>query len=349
MPILTISEETAAEQLKAPERGPADARLAHGDAEALGPQGRLRERGERDAAARRGRQGLRHGRARSPTSCARSSRPTKSRPSSEAAPPSRPGSCGVDCMSMPERRFVSPWRLLRRSAAAARRPDRRSERREDRGEGRPRPRERAAAARRSSTTCGRSCTRRRASSRRPSGSSRRPSSWIPTDGALRREYGELLRDLPVYPEAEKEARKAVELEPKSAGAHRLLGQVLLATAKDKRHASKRPPPSSRRRTSSRPPIRREPSRTRRSSSGSRSRRRRRSVLEGVLDRANGPAVLLLYGETLERSGQLPAGRGGLQGAPEARSGEPRGSPGPPPRVRPRPPVRQGGAHSSGAS
>src|SRR5512141_1240794 len=55
----------------------------------------------------------------------------------------------------------------------------------------------------------------------------------PTDGALRREFGELLRDLPVYPEAEKEARKAVDLSPDSAGAHRLLGQVLLATAKDK--------------------------------------------------------------------------------------------------------------------
>src|SRR5450759_414906 len=55
----------------------------------------------------------------------------------------------------------------------------------------------------------------------------------PTDGALRREYGELLRDLTVYPEAEKEARKAVELSPNSAGAHRLLGQVLLAIAKDK--------------------------------------------------------------------------------------------------------------------
>ena len=54
----------------------------------------------------------------------------------------------------------------------------------------------------------------------------------PADGALRREYGELLRDLPVYAEAEKEARKAVELEPESAGGHRLLGQVLLSTAKD---------------------------------------------------------------------------------------------------------------------
>src|SRR5205085_10328987 len=37
----------------------------------------------------------------------------------------------------------------------------------------------------------------------------------------------------VLAEATKEARKAVELSPNDPGAHRVLGQTLLATAKDK--------------------------------------------------------------------------------------------------------------------
>lgn len=125
----------------------------------------------------------------------------------------------------------------------------------------------------------------------------------PTDGALRREYGELLRDLPVYPEAEKEARKAIELEPKSAGSHRLLGQVLLSTAKDTprleeaaaelKKANELAPADPQGAVAYAQVLLRleKP-------------KEASSVLEGVLDRANGPAVLLLYGETLERSGQL---------------------------------------------
>jgi tetratricopeptide (TPR) repeat protein len=125
----------------------------------------------------------------------------------------------------------------------------------------------------------------------------------PTDGALRREYGELLRDLPVYPEAEAEARKAVELSPKSAGAHRLLGQVLLATAKDKTRleaaavelkAANELAPADPQGAVAYAQVLLRLERPKEAS----------SVLEGVLDRANGPAVLLLYGETLERSDQL---------------------------------------------
>ena len=125
----------------------------------------------------------------------------------------------------------------------------------------------------------------------------------PTDGALRREYGELLRDLPVYPEAEKEARKAVELEPGSAGSHRLLGQVLLSTAKDTprleeaaaelKKANELAPADPQGAVAYAQALLRleKP-------------KEASTVLEGVLDRASGPSVLLLYGETLERSGQL---------------------------------------------
>src|ERR1035437_6522422 len=126
----------------------------------------------------------------------------------------------------------------------------------------------------------------------------------PTDGALRREYGELLRDLPVYPEAEKEARKAVELSPNSAGAHRLLGQVLLATAKDnvrleeaasQLKAANEMTPSDPQGAVAYAQVLLRLEKPKEAS----------AVLEGVLDRANGPAILLLYGETLERSNQLP--------------------------------------------
>jgi tetratricopeptide (TPR) repeat protein len=125
----------------------------------------------------------------------------------------------------------------------------------------------------------------------------------PSDGGLRREYGELLRDLPVYPEAEREARKAVELSPASAGAHRLLGQILLATAKDNSRLEE----AARELKTANELAPGDPQgavayaqvllRLEKPKEAS-------SVLEGVLDRANGPAVLLLYGETLERSGQL---------------------------------------------
>ncbi len=124
----------------------------------------------------------------------------------------------------------------------------------------------------------------------------------PEDGALRREYGELLRDIPIYPEAEREARKAVELAPESAGAHRLLGQVLLATAKDKprleeaaaelgKAAQIGPPDPQGAVALAQASLRLE--------------RPKDAVaaLESVADRAHGPSFLLLYGEALERDGQ----------------------------------------------
>ena len=124
----------------------------------------------------------------------------------------------------------------------------------------------------------------------------------PEDGALRREYGELLRDIPIYPEAEREARKAVELAPQSAGAHRLLGQVLLATAKDKprleeaaaelgKAAQIGPPDPQGAVALAQASLRLE--------------RPKDAVaaLESVADRAHGPSFLLLYGEALERDGQ----------------------------------------------
>ena len=124
----------------------------------------------------------------------------------------------------------------------------------------------------------------------------------PEDSALRREYGELLRDIPIYPEAEREARKAVELEPSSAGAHRLLGQILLATSKDKARVEEAA--AELRKANELGPgdpqgalalaqayVRLEKP------------KEAVAALESVVDRAHGPAFLLLYGEALERDNQ----------------------------------------------
>lgn len=124
----------------------------------------------------------------------------------------------------------------------------------------------------------------------------------PGDGGLRREYGELLRDIPIYPEAELEARKAVELSPSSAGAHRLLGQVLLATAKDKprleeaaaelRKAAEIGPPDPQGAVAlAQAYLRLEKT------------KEAVAALESVAERAHGAPYLLLYGEALERDGQ----------------------------------------------
>jgi tetratricopeptide (TPR) repeat protein len=124
----------------------------------------------------------------------------------------------------------------------------------------------------------------------------------PEDGGLRREYGELLRDIPIYPEAEKEARKAVELAPWSAGAHRLLGQILLATAKDqprleeaaselKKAADLAPGDPQGAVALAQAYLRLEKPKD------------AVAALDTAVDRAHGPAFLLLYGEALERDGQ----------------------------------------------
>jgi tetratricopeptide (TPR) repeat protein len=134
----------------------------------------------------------------------------------------------------------------------------------------------------------------------------------PADGALRREYGELLRDIPIYPEAEREARKAVELTPQSAGAHRLLGQVLLATAKDKprleeaaaelRKSAELGPPDPQGAVALAQAFLRleKPGEA-------------VKALESVADRAHGAAYLLLYGEALERDGQTAKAEDVYQG------------------------------------
>ena len=62
---------------------------------------------------------------------------------------------------------------------------------------------------------------------------RRAVELDPADGHLRREYAEALRDFGILPEAEEQARRAVELVPGSAAAHRVLGQILLAAARDR--------------------------------------------------------------------------------------------------------------------
>ena len=125
----------------------------------------------------------------------------------------------------------------------------------------------------------------------------------PEDGALRREYGELLRDIPIYPEAEREARKAVELTPGSAGAHRLLGQVLLATAKDKPRVEEAAA-ELRKATELGPPDPQGAVALAQASIRLDKPKDAVAALEAVAERAPGPSFYLLYGEALERDGQF---------------------------------------------
>lgn len=124
----------------------------------------------------------------------------------------------------------------------------------------------------------------------------------PDDGGLRREYGELLRDIPIYPEAEREARKAVELAPSSAGAHRLLGQVLLATAKDKARTEEAAA-ELRKAAELGPPDPQGAVALAQAFLKLEKPKEAVAALESVADRAHGAAFLLLYGEALERDGQ----------------------------------------------
>lgn len=125
----------------------------------------------------------------------------------------------------------------------------------------------------------------------------------PTDGNLRREYAEALRDLSVFPEAEREGRKAVELAPSQPGGHRVLGQVLLATAKDKagleaaaaelkiaNDAQPGDPVGSVAYGQVLLRLEKPEEATK--------------VLERILEKGRGSAIPLLYGEALEKSGQL---------------------------------------------
>jgi tetratricopeptide (TPR) repeat protein len=59
---------------------------------------------------------------------------------------------------------------------------------------------------------------------------RRVIEALPEDAVVRYEYGQLLRDLNVPEEANKQAREAVRLDPSLAEAHRLLGNLELAAS-----------------------------------------------------------------------------------------------------------------------
>lgn len=125
----------------------------------------------------------------------------------------------------------------------------------------------------------------------------------PEDGHLRREYADTLRDLQILPEAEQQARKAVELLPTNATANRTLGQVLLATAKD-RAGVERAAASLKLANEALPgdPV------------GAlaygqaliRLDRAKEAtvVLSRALEKGRGPAIPLLLAEAFERSGQL---------------------------------------------
>lgn len=131
---------------------------------------------------------------------------------------------------------------------------------------------------------------------------RRAVELDPDDGHLRREYAEALRDFGILPEAEQQARKAVELVPESAAAHRVLGQILLSKARDKEGIEAAIPAL--KRANDLQPA--EPSgalalgqaflRLDRNEEAA-------AVLSRVQDRPRGPILPLLYGEALEKSGK----------------------------------------------
>lgn len=131
---------------------------------------------------------------------------------------------------------------------------------------------------------------------------RRAVELDPEDGHLRTEYAEALRDFGILPEAEQQALKAVELVPGSGAAHRVLGQVLLAKARDKAGLEAAVPAL--KRANDLQPT--EPAGA--LALGQALLRLERweeaaVVLSRVQDRARGPLLPLLYGEALERSGK----------------------------------------------
>lgn len=131
---------------------------------------------------------------------------------------------------------------------------------------------------------------------------RRAVELDPDSGHLRREYAEALRDFGVLPEAEQQARRAVELVPESAAAHRVLGQILLARARD-REGLEAAVPALRRANQLQPT---EP--TGALALGQAYLRLDRNeeaaqVLSRVQEGARGPILPLLYGEALEKAGR----------------------------------------------
>ena len=131
---------------------------------------------------------------------------------------------------------------------------------------------------------------------------RKAVDLAPADGHLRREYAETLRDVQILPEAETQARKAVALVPDNAAAHRTLGQILLAAAKDK--AGVEEAASELKKANDAMPT--DPAGS--SALAQALLRLDRpaeavTVLERVLEKGRGSSIPLLYGEALERSGR----------------------------------------------
>ncbi len=131
---------------------------------------------------------------------------------------------------------------------------------------------------------------------------RRAVELDPADGHLRREYAEALRDFGILPEAEQQARKAVELVPGSAAAHRVLGQILLAAARDRDGIEGAIAPL--KKANDLQPM--EPAGA--LALGQAYLRLERyedaaAVLSRVQQNVRGPLLPLLYGEALEKSGR----------------------------------------------
>jgi tetratricopeptide (TPR) repeat protein len=125
----------------------------------------------------------------------------------------------------------------------------------------------------------------------------------PTDASLRGEFAELLKDLSILGEAEKEARKAAQLSPDDPWIQRVLGQILLTNAKDR--AGLQEAAAALKKANDLQPG--EPSGAMAYAQVLLRLDRPQEavpVLERVLDRGRGPALPLLYGEVLERSGRF---------------------------------------------
>lgn len=131
---------------------------------------------------------------------------------------------------------------------------------------------------------------------------RRAVELDPEDGHLRREYAEALRDFGILPEAEEQARRAVALVPGSAAAHRVLGQILLAGARDRDGIEAALSPL--KKANDLQPT--EPAGA--LALGQAFLRLERyeeaaAVLSRVQQNVRGPLLPLLYGEALEKSGR----------------------------------------------
>jgi tetratricopeptide (TPR) repeat protein len=125
----------------------------------------------------------------------------------------------------------------------------------------------------------------------------------PSDASLHAEFAELLRDLSILPEAEKEARKAAELSPDDPYVQRVLGQVLLLGARDGasvdeaaaalKKANLAQPGEPVGATAYAQVLLRQDK-----------PQEAVTVLERVLERSRGPSTPILYGEALEKSGRF---------------------------------------------